>query len=134
MEGRNVLASAAGDGSTRLWTLEGHFIGQSLTVRYTVIIDLVFLAVGSFGQRLPWQLGISSTYQHPLAPEDIRLNIDLPEFENTQSLELALEHPIEIEGHVTSQEVGVVNQSSHVTDVEDDDQLLSSHISVGVPM
>ena len=32
IEGRNLLASAAADGSVRLWTVDGHYIGTSLTL------------------------------------------------------------------------------------------------------
>ena len=50
---------------------------------------------GSFGQSQPWKLGDPSSYQYPLAPEDIRLNPNLPTLEDqkkeTKSLEILLD-------------------------------------------
>ncbi len=45
-ETRPLVLSASGDGTVRLWTLEGHFIG-------------------TFGQEQPWDLKSPATFQHP---------------------------------------------------------------------
>ena len=41
-----LVVSASGDGTVRLWTLMGHFIG-------------------TFGQETSWDLHCSATFQHP---------------------------------------------------------------------
>ena len=43
------------DGTVRLWTLEGHF-------------------VGTFGQPLKWNIYDSSSFQHPMAPYDVLMD------------------------------------------------------------
>ena len=43
---QSLILSASGDGTVRLWTLLGHFIG-------------------TFGQDQPWDLKSPSTFQHP---------------------------------------------------------------------
>lgn len=42
----SLVLSASGDGTVRLWTAEGHFIG-------------------TFGQEQPWNLKSPCTFQHP---------------------------------------------------------------------
>lgn len=45
-ETQPLVLSASGDGTVRLWTANGHFIG-------------------TFGQEQPWDLTSPATFQHP---------------------------------------------------------------------
>ena len=51
------------------------------------------LVAGTFGQEKPWQLGMSSTYQHPLAPKDVLFDpLTLPAKMPTDSTQDAPPH------------------------------------------
>lgn len=45
-ETQPLVLSGAGDGTVRLWTMSGHYIG-------------------TFGQDQPWDLKSPTTFQHP---------------------------------------------------------------------
>ncbi len=117
MESCSVLASAAADGAVRLWSLDGHYIGKLHPLCGLITPNLV----GSFGQRKLWTLGDPCSYQHPLAPNDIRLDPTLPDCvdkaKETKSLVLMLD------GEQTGVDVGVASNvgvvCEGVTDVEE---------------
>ena len=113
MEECNVLVTASVDGSLRIWTYEGHYIGKmhlfacailtkhfrDTSANMAIGCNQFFLSIiapngwggiilqnealhnniittneGTFGQEKRWQLGVPSTYQHPLAPSDTLLD------------------------------------------------------------
>ncbi len=159
-----MLASAAADGAVRLWSLEGHYIGECVyTPSHTHAPTHTRPHTGSFGQDQIWTLGDPSSYQHPLSPDDITLEPTPPSFNTeTKSLEILLDSTSpdkcdEQEVGVASKDMvgGVSEGCGAVTDVEDviqvstlkllylsvsihaqtdDDTLLQTHISLGVPV
>ena len=85
----NVIVTASEDTSVRLWTLDGSYIGTYvyfklplLVVKFTMITCTY---IGTFGQEKQWKLGDPLSYQHPMGPRDILLDISsVPEIEEPE--------------------------------------------------
>ncbi len=56
--------------------------------------------IGSFGQSDLWSLGDPGSYQHPLTPDDVRLDPSLPEYNDKikrhKSLAILLDEEVEV--------------------------------------
>ncbi|XP_066918416.1 cilia- and flagella-associated protein 337-like isoform X1 [Clytia hemisphaerica] len=55
VESKNCMMTSSTDGTVRVWSLEGHF-------------------VGTFGQPLKWNIYDCSSFQHPMAPYDVLMD------------------------------------------------------------